>query len=279
MIGRLFFVGATKNCICTMKKGLLPILLSLLILPLACTAQFDEFGTIFGVSNYSGDLSERDVEPLECNLAYGIFARRNLNQRFAMKVQLSRLVLSGNDNNNSVESNLWRRNLSFRTELYEGAVQLEYSPLTLKSGENQFAPYAFLGLTAFHFNPQTELDGKVYNLARYQTEGVEYSLFQFSVPFGAGLRFNIHDKCSLGFELGWRKSFTDYLDDVSNTYRSDLQELAKANSLVARLSYRSTEGTRGDGPAYVPAGTGRGNPDSKDWYMLFGMTIGFKIQR
>ncbi len=262
-----------------MKKGFLPIVVCLLILPCAGSAQFDEIGTIFGCSNYSGDLTERDIEPLECNMANGIFVRKNLNKQWGLKVQLSRLVLSGKDVNNSVESGLWQRNLNFRTELYELGAQFEWVPISLKSGDNQFAPYLFTGLAAFYFNPQTKLDGRLYNLHPYQTEGVEYSLFQFAIPFGAGLRFNIRDKGSLGFEVGLRKTFTDYLDDVSNTYRSDLKKLAENNSLAARLSYRSVDAARTDGTAYVAPGTGRGNPEKKDWYMLFGLTLGININR
>ncbi|MCU0345924.1 MAG: DUF6089 family protein [Saprospiraceae bacterium] len=249
----------------------------MLFLPWAASAQFDEFGTIFGVSNYAGDLSERDFEPLECNLSVGLFVRKKLREQLGLKLQFSRIVLSGKDVNNSVSSNLWQRNLNFRTELYELAAQFEWMPLRLKSGENQFEPYLFAGLAGFYFNPQTELNGRTYNLHPYQTEGVEYSLFQFAVPFGAGLRLNLMDKGHLGFEAGLRKAFTDYLDDVSNTYRSDLQQLSESGSLVAQLSYRSASGSPTDGPAFVPPGTQRGNPAKKDWYMLFGMTLGIRL--
>lgn len=264
---------------CKMKKGFLPTLAFLLVLPLVAFGQFDEFGTVFGVSNYSGDLTERDIEPLECNMANGVFVRRHLGKRLGLKVQLARMVLSGKDGNNSVNSGLWQRNLNFRTNLYELAAQLEWVPFRLRSGENQFEPYLFTGVAAFYFNPQTEINGKTYNLHPYRTEGVEYSLYQFAIPFGGGLRFNLRDKGHLGFELGFRKTFTDYLDDVSDTYRSDLQQLAAKNSLAAHLSYRGLYGNdyTSDGVSYMPPGTQRGNPDKKDFYLLFGLSLGVNI--
>ncbi|MBK9014486.1 MAG: hypothetical protein IPM82_10590 [Saprospiraceae bacterium] len=262
-----------------MKKGLLPIVFCLLILPVASRAQFDEVGIIFGCSNYSGDLTERDIEPLECNMANGIYVRKKLNRQFGLKMQIARLVLSGNDANNTMEGGLWKRNLSFRSDLYEFGAQVEWVPISLKTGDNQFMPYFFTGIAAFYFNPQAEMGGNVYNLHHYQTEGVEYSLFQFAIPFGAGIKLNLRNRGSLGFELGLRKTFTDYLDDVSNTYRSDIRLLGENNSLAAQLSYRGIEGNLSDAPLYPKPGTQRGNPDKMDWYALFGMTIGVNLSR
>ncbi len=262
-----------------MKKGFLLNCLCLLLLPVASQAQFDEVGLIFGCSSYSGDLTERHIEPLECNLANGIFLRKNLNRQLSLKMQLSRLVLSGKDANNTAEGGLWKRNLSFRSDLYEFMAQVEWVPISLRTGENQFMPYLFSGLAAFYFNPQAEMNGKIYNLHRFKTEGVEYSQYQFAIPLGAGVRLKLRDRGCLGFEFGLRKTFTDYLDDVSNTYRSDLRQLGEKNSLAARLSYRGIEEHASDTPRYPAAGTQRGNPDKKDWYSLFGMTLGINIGR
>ncbi|MCF8279467.1 MAG: DUF6089 family protein [Bacteroidales bacterium] len=250
-----------------------------MLLPFNSHAQFDEIGTIFGCSNYSGDLTERDFEPLESNFAYGFFVRRNLSRQFSLKLQFSKLVLSGKDGNNTAEGGLWKRNLNFRSDLFEFGAQAEWVPISLKSGENQFMPYLFTGLAAFYFNPQTEMNGNIYNLQHYQTEGVDYNQFQIAIPFGAGLRFNIRNRGNLGFEFGLRKTFTDYLDDVSNSYRSDLRELGELNAIAARLSYRGIESHASDTPRYPKPGTQRGNPDKKDWYALFGMTLGINISR
>jgi len=41
------------------------------------------------------------------------------------------------------------------------------------------------------------------------------------VPVGAGLRLDLLENVTLGFELGWRNTFSDYLDSVSINGRAD----------------------------------------------------------
>lgn len=260
-----------------MEKRFLPIVFCLLILPIVSQAQFDEIGVLFGSSNYCGDLTERRVEPLEANMANGFYVRKKLSDHFGVKMQFARLVISGDDANSTVKSGLWKRNLDFRSDLYEMGAMLEWLPLRMKSEETHVLPYFFAGLAGFYFNPQTELNGRVYNLQHYRTEGVDYSLYQIAIPFGAGLKMNLRSRGCLGLEFGLRKTFTDYLDDVSDSYRSDIRELN--NNLAAQLSYRGMEGKVGDAPNYPNGGTQRGNPKKKDWYMLFGLTLGINIGR
>lgn len=245
------------------------------MLPIVSQAQFDEIGVVFGTSNYSGDLSERRVEPLESNMANGIYVRKKMSDHFGLKMQFARLVISGDDANSTEESGLWQRNLSFRSDVYEIGAIVEWMPLKMKSEETQFLPYFFTGLAGFYFNPQAEMNGRIYNLQHYQTEGVDYSLYQIAIPFGAGMKMNLRNRGSLGLEFGWRKTFTDYLDDVSDSYRQDLRQLD--NNLAAQLSYRGTEGNVGDAPNYPNGGTPRGNPKKKDWYVMFGLTLGINI--
>jgi hypothetical protein len=39
-----------------------------------------------------------------------------------------------------------------------------------------------------------------------------------AIPFGIGAKMNVSKKVGIGLEWGPRKTFTDYLDDVSGTY-------------------------------------------------------------
>jgi hypothetical protein len=184
-------------------------------------------------------------------------------------------VLSGSDQNTSVERNLWQRNLSFRSEIYELGGQVEYELVKIEKGFYRSAPYMFAGVAGFYFNPQAELDGRTYNLNTYRTEGVEYSLMQVAIPFGLGFKLALSDKGNVGFEMGWRKTFTDYLDDVSKSYPSNIRQLIETNSIGAMLSYRTPE-IISDAPV-VTNGAGRGNPDKKDWYMFFGLTLAVNV--
>ncbi|RMG86490.1 MAG: hypothetical protein D6714_04165 [Bacteroidetes bacterium] len=241
-------------------------------------AQFDEIGTFIGISTYSGDLTERRLEPLEFNPAMGVYVRRTLSKKVSLKVNLYRGVISGDDARSSVESGLWRRNLSFRSELYELGVLFEYAFLSPDDDFFYSTPYVFGGISAFYFNPQTALDGKIYDLRVYRTEGVAYSPFQAAIPFGAGFKMVVNQRGSLGLEVGLRKTFTDYLDDVSGTYAADLIMADRRNAVRTRLAYRAPE-ILPDAPPLPPPGQQRGNPEKDDWYFFFGLTLGLRLSQ
>lgn len=239
-------------------------------------SQFDEAGTFMGVANYSGDLTERHIEPLELNLSVGIYARRQLDERLALKASLQRILLTGSDANGSLEKDHWQRNLQFSTELYELGANIEYDLFQVKSAPSTLSPYVFAGLAAIYFNPQTEMGGQTYDLHAYRTEGVEYSQFQVAIPFGAGFKLRFNDRGTMGLECGLRKTFTDYIDDVSGAYPMNIQDLAELNSPTFLLSYRTPE-VLSDAPELPTPGSQRGNSKRKDWYQLFGLTLGIRI--
>jgi hypothetical protein len=97
-------------------------------------------------------------------------------------------------------------------------------------------PYVFVGVAVYHFNPYAyDTTGKKVYLQPLSTEGEglpqypgrkEYALTQLAIPFGGGIKFRITDRVVLAYEIGMRKLFTDYLDDVSNTYVSETVLLA-----------------------------------------------------
>jgi hypothetical protein len=46
----------------------------------------------------------------------------------------------------------------------------------------------------------------------------EYSLTQLEIPMGGGFKFYLNESFYVGFEILHRKTFTDYIDDVSTKY-------------------------------------------------------------
>ncbi len=261
-----------------MKKLHWLVLLSLW-LPTKANAQFDEFGTFLGISTYSGDLTERLIEPLEMNFAAGIYVRKKLARRLGLKIYGYRGIISGDDAHSTVESQLWVRNLRFESEIYEVGGILEYSLFSFESDYYKGSPYLFLGVSGFYFTPFASLNDRTYNLHKYKTEGVEYSVFQPAIPFGAGMKLNINDNGSLGLEFGFRKTFTDYLDDVSGTYPDLSRGISDdgEKSLQAQLSYRVPE-VIPNAPVLPQPNQQRGNPDKKDWFFFFGITLGIYIK-
>ena len=100
-----------------------------------------------------------------------------------------------------------------------------------------------------------------------------YNLNIISIPFGAGVKYALNPSITLALEFGPRKTFTDYLDDVSDTYAS-YRDLAQARgTLAANLADRAQEITGGE--PEERRGAARGNPKFKDWYFIGNFTISY----
>ncbi len=241
-----------------------------------------ELGLFSGVSNYMGDLQQVRFDKDELHEAYGVYWRYNFGKRVSLKLQAYKGVISGSDAHfkNLLTS---RRNLSFRSDIFELGAQWEFS-LTYFGEESRrmAAPYFFVGAAWFHFNPMARYQGEWVELQPLGTEGQglfpgagqPYKLEQWAIPLGVGFVLSLGRHLNLGFELGFRKTFTDYLDDVSGAYPDQLI-LAEVNPLAAALSYRTPEVTTDYNPN--PAGTLRGNPQNKDLYFFGGLTFSWNV--
>lgn len=241
-----------------------------------------EFGIFAGWSNYSGDLQQNQYEKDEMQAAYGVFIRHNFNDYLALKAQFLKGSITGADANYSSLLVAKERNLNFRSDIYEFGVQGEFS--FLKFGENNTkiaAPYLLAGISVFHFNPQAEFEGSWYDLQPLGTEGQEmsgyseqkkYGLIQFAIPFGVGFNVALSQNAHLGFEMGFRKTFTDYLDDVSGQY-PDVEMLKSESEMAGILSYRSGEMTGEEMPN--PMGNQRGTRPGNDSYGFGGVSLSF----
>jgi hypothetical protein len=190
-------------------------------------------------------------------------------------------TVSGNDNTSS-DINNRNRNLNFTSPITDVELGLEYDFLSLY--QYRLTPYVFAGVSVFHFNPWTVDDSghKVY-LQPIGTEGEgfydgrkKYDLTQMAIPFGGGFKYAINNNVRIGIEVGLRKLFTDYLDDVSNSYVDKSLLLANNGPEAVELAFRGDE--LHTGLTYPPGGTIRGNPKSDDWYYFTTFTVSFRIQ-
>lgn len=235
--------------------------------------------TLFGgVSNYQGDLQSRTFSFNQSHLGLGVGLKYDLTPHFGIRTNLNYGTISATDKEN--EPSLRPRNLSFQSRLVEGNLLLEYTLFNLE--EKKFSPYLFAGVAVYHFNPYTydTLGNQIY-LKPLSTEGQglaaypdrkEYKLTQFAIPFGGGLKFRISDNVVLGYEIGLRKIFTDYLDDVSTTYVDPFALSAAKGNKAVEMAYRGGELKNGD-PNYPAEGAIRGGSKYKDWYYFQGLTL------
>jgi hypothetical protein len=141
----------------------------------------------------------------------------------------------------------------------------------------------FIGIGGFYFNPKgrNPASGKFEKLYPLHTEGQglpggpkQYSRVSLSIPMGFAWRIAIDKKWCIGLEFNYRKTFTDYIDDVHGTYYDKTALLDAYGPKSVALA----DPSKGDIPyATVPNtdGTGaqRGDKD-KDSYMSLQVTIG-----
>lgn len=174
----------------------------------------------FGTGTYYGDLCD-NMECFVFRPQINVGANYRINERFLVRSELLYTRLAGKDDGKRNEA----RNLDFRSnnlELSIGAVFdiLKFEPLFFKRSD--FIPYLHAGVGLMYFNPRTtiEFNGEKdrVNLRELKTEGVSYSPFTMVIPFGFGVRMKMTDHLDISGEVGYRKTFTDYLDDVSTKY-------------------------------------------------------------
>lgn len=245
------------------------------------------FGIWGGTAHYAGDLAPSlDNYYQLFRPAAGIFNRININPRIAIKTAVNIGQIVGND---AWSSNIYRqtRNLSFRSTVIEAGTQLEFNffKFILDSRKHRFTPYVFIGLAGMYHNPQARYDGTWYDLQPLGTEGQQfpdysgrepYSLFQVVVPYGGGFKFNVANGFNIALEIGYRGTYTDYLDDVSTTYIDNGVIASGQNGgIAAALADRS--GEMGNEPIGIE-GTQRGNSQDVDAYIFTGLQISYTFR-
>lgn len=246
--------------------------------------RYNAIGVSISALNYFGDLSPKpgklstDISFTRPAIAFS-FSHR-FGPRYTLTGSFLYGALRGSDAESANENNAnayyrHTRNLSFRNRIKELSVVA-----TIDLFENQstyisrvkWTPYVFLGIAVFYNNPQgqvpeyhvdgvTKFDnaGQWVDLQPLGTEGQystlqpgdanygikPYHKIQPAIPFGVGARFRLNEVFDVSAEIGFRYTFTDYLDDVSKNY-VDLGVFGN-NELAKAMSYRT-----GELPQYNP---------------------------
>lgn len=205
--------------------------------------KYMEAGFILGVTNYSGDIAQKNIHLSETKLGYGVFARHFFSNKFSVKAHLYAGTLSGDDAN-SKDPNTKRRSFRFTTNFAEVGISGEWHML----GKNRYSstgihqrflsPYLYLGIGGTFSNAKVVYYGTPEDRNEFiKTPFPEVGQRQkfLIAPMGVGLRYELNEALVLGAELGWRPVFSDDIDGV-------------------RLN---------------------GNPEKNDWYYFGGATLAF----
>ena len=248
-----------------------------MLFPLFAQAQWNVnlFG---GFSNYIGDLQSSRYTTSQSNGSFGAGLQYDLSGHFSLLSNLTWGRISAADGY-SKQADLRARNLNFESVIGEWNVLVEYNLLDLR--DHRVTPYVFGGVALFHFNPYAyDTTGKKVYLRPLSTEGEglseypgrkPYALTQVSIPWGGGIKIRVSDRVVVAYEIGMRKTFTDYLDDVSSTYVAQNVLLAQRGPEAVEMAYRGNE--LKEGAAYPAAGTIRGSSKNKDWYYMSGLRV------
>ncbi len=246
------------------------------------------FGLWLGSAAYAGDIT-----PSYPNIyhilrpAAGVFARINFDPRISLKSSINAATLTGDDH---LSDNIYHqyRNLSFRTRTIDWSTQLEFNffKYILNSTNNSATPYVFMGASIFYFNPQANYNGTWYDLQPLGTEGQQfpeysgnepYSRVSWAFLYGGGMKISIHKGFSMGFEVGYRSTFTDYIDDVSTFYvDNDVIAAGRDGAIAAILADRS--GEVNTEPIGIE-GRQRGNFENFDHYLFMGVDVALTIRK
>lgn len=244
-----------------------------------------EYGVLLGASTYFGDLNPnygtKYIRP-----AGGAFFRYHFNPYIALRGAVNYTKI-GYDDQYTSNAFQQQRNLSFRSDILEANVMAEFNFFWFATGDPQhrFTPYLTGGIGAFYYEPYTTYNSRRYNLRPLGTEGQntaefkdrKYHPYSICLPVGAGIKYWLGPGVNFSLEVVNRFTFTDYIDDVSNTYVGiDNFPYNPMNpSVASALQDRSSSV---DGKKLGRAGKQRGDNSSKDQYMMVQMSLSFQLK-
>lgn len=270
-----------------------------------------EVGLNFGPSFFLGDLggnSGKGTNNLkDMNLEFtkmmkGVFVTMYPKDWVGLRLAADITYLEGSDDiiTTTGIDELWRkqRNLDFKTNVFEAYVALEIFPtMMFRSDKSYFPklrPYGLIGAGIFNFNPKgsiTDASGnktwhKLHPLslegqgmAEYP-ESKPYKLTQFNIPLGAGIKYYASERINLSTELLYRKTFTDYIDDVSRNYIDPNNYSKYLSASDAALAYKLSDKSIGiiyPGMTRYPPNTQRGDSKDGDTYFSLVLKLGIRL--
>ncbi len=180
------------------------LLLTVASIATAQITQRSEIGFGLGTFNYTGDLV-RSYDFAYSQPALTIFYRANISKVISFRASFTAGKLSADDASSPIDAFAARRNASFDIFLSEVSGVYEYHFLDWRNDIRRlrFTPYLFAGLALF-------------NISGVPNKAEQYSTIQLAIPFGGGVKYIVNPKYYVSLEIGIRKTFFDYLDNISD---------------------------------------------------------------
>jgi hypothetical protein len=231
-----------------------------------------------GTSTYFGELAGYRQAPKALvtlpRWNVGLGYTRQFTPHFAARAMFTWARITGDDykfNKNNLDQNLvqYARNLHFRNDLKEFSLTGIYNFIADGRNSNaraKLTPYIFGGLALVAHSPEARTPAAPANgdyderrwvkLQPLHTEGQgqpgrdkPYSLVTGAIPVGFGVRYALNQNFNLGFEIGYRYTFTDYLDDVGGNY-PDPATLSGVATLMSNRRFEEVAARKNDAGRY-----------------------------
>ena len=218
-----------------------------------------------------------DTDFSETRYAIGTGITFNMTKGFCVGIEAFYGRLSADD----AETN-WNRSLRqihVRTDILETAFKIEYT--IPQHGGHLRGMYLNVGGGLIFYKPMAKWNGNWYNLRPLGTEGQAvdptkevYKKYSPVIPFGFGKKIFLKNGLTLALDVSLRKSFTDYLDDVSTVYY-DRDRIQTSSGLAAAHFSDPANGVGGVGRP----GSTRGFPQNNDNYFLVGFKVHYILSK
>ncbi len=199
-------------------------------------AQRHEIGGGAGICNSVNDINH-NINFLFSRPGGQLFYRYNFSGAVVLRINVARVWVYGTDNQGG-DPYQAVRGAEFNKGLWEGSTMLEYNFFGYRNPRKGqlWTPYLTGGFAMFR------MPGAVPKVG-----GGSAGAWQPSIPFGIGLKWVLTGPWNLGLEFLARKTFTDYLDNLGDSYAS--------------LNFQ------------------RAIPDSRDWYYTTSLTLSYTFQQ
>ncbi|OAV45973.1 DUF6089 family protein [Lewinella sp. 4G2] len=183
-----------------------------------------EIGLKVGTASMAGDLIDPDIVILnQPSFGANINVRRRIGKVLALKAHLMYASLESDE----TEGDNARRGFTSNTSVIEPGLMLEFEPFAAKRfGDDGFkkilSPYVGAGVAyGIWGDVDTDYNGRTNARIAQDIQDQEDDNGGVVIPLGAGLKYYLSEKSSLGLDVTYRMTGSDLIDGVSASANPD----------------------------------------------------------
>ena len=173
--------------------------------------------TDIGGLQYKGRPTFQDIQWSQTKMCYGIFGRYRYSKNVAFGASIISGKIAGSDDF-SPNTGRYNRHNSFTNNIIETQISAQYFLPHNRRLYTPFAYYGYTGLIFFYNNPHlVNPNPDMYDIQLLNTPHL-YHKMQIGIPIGIGMNYTLPYFVRVGLDIGWRKTFTDFLDGFTRPY-------------------------------------------------------------